>query len=96
MLIPLIRIVSTGRDFSLSQIFVNVSQIIYIQEDLNFKRKLKEGIVSLDLHQSTGFSRIKLDNGGLTEEVVVVGEPEIIKAKIDSHHYKFKKALLQG
>ena len=96
MLIPFIKITKSGRDYTLRQIFVNPTQIVYVQEDIIFKRKLKEGIISLDLHQSTGFSKVRIHNGGSTEDVTIVGTPEMIREKIERTSISSRKQLLQG
>ena len=95
MLVPFIKITKSGRDYTLKQIYINPIQIMYVQEDELFKRKLKEGIISLDLHQSTGFSKIRLDNSGISEEIVVVGTPDIIRKKIDTTVTASRRQLLQ-
>jgi hypothetical protein len=96
MLIPFIKISKSGRDYTLKQILINPMQIIYVHEDELFKRKLKEGVISLDIHQSTGFSKIRLDNSGITEEITVVGTPDLIHRKIESGVLSSRRQLLQG
>jgi len=95
MLVKLIKIMKTGRNYSLKQILVNPSQILYIQEDEKFTSDLREGVVSLDLHQSTGFSKIRLDSNGIFEELTVVGDPDIIQRKIENVVFSSKKQLLR-
>ena len=96
MLVPFVRIIRVGRDYTFKQIFINPLQISYIHEDEACKAKLKEHIESLNLHESTGFSRIKLDNAGLMEEITVVGSPEMIQKKIQSNIVISRKQLLRG
>jgi len=95
MLVRLVRIVRSGRDYTLKQIYVNPLQISYIQEDEDHKVKLKEHIVSLNLHESTGFSKIRLDNGGSFEEITVLGSPEMIHEKIQAKVTNSRKQLLR-
>tara|TARA_Y100000592_G_C5480411_1_gene325107 strand:- start:4116 stop:4406 length:291 start_codon:yes stop_codon:yes gene_type:complete len=95
MLVKLIKIMKSGRDYSLKQIFVNPSQILYIQEDERFISDLREGAISLDIHQSTGFSKIRLDSNGIYEELTVVGDPEIIQRKIENVIFSTRKQLLR-
>lgn len=93
MLVPLIKITKSGRDYFLEKIFINPKQIIYVWEDNEFKQKLKEGAMSIDLHQSTGFSKIKINLNNQTEIITVVGDPSMIETKISS---KQTKTLLKG
>lgn len=93
MLIGLIQIFKNGRDYFLEKIYINPSQIIYMQEDKVFKRKLKEGVISLDLNQSCDFTRIRIKMDTYTKEVTVMGNPEIIESKINSLG---RKQLLKG
>ncbi len=95
MLIELVKIIKTGKDYTLKQIFVNPKHVVYLQEDENFKRKLKEGIISLDLHQSTGFSKLRLESNGMREELTVIGEPNLIIRKMDSVALRNQKQLLR-
>ena len=93
MLIPLIRIkMITGEKYILQQIYVNPVQIVYISEDYKLIQKLKEGKISLDLHVSTGFTKIKMHLNGYVEEITVVGAPDIIEQKINST----SRRLLKG
>ena len=95
MLVRLIKIIKSGRDYSLKQIYVNPSQILYIQEDDRFTNDLKEGVMSIDIHQTTGFSKIRLDTNGIFEELTVIGEPEVIHRKIESAIFSSRKKLLR-
>ena len=95
MLVKLIKIIKSGKNYSLKQIFVNPSQILYIQEDERFMNQLKEGVISLDIHQSTGFSKIRLDSNGTYEELTVIGDPEIIQRKIEGVIFSTRKQLLR-
>ena len=95
MLVELIKIIKNGRDYTLKQIFVNPKHVVYLQEDEAFKRKLKEGIISLDLHQSTGFSKLRIEANGIHEELTVIGDPSLIIKKIDSVIVHSRKQLLR-
>ncbi len=96
MLVPFVKILKTGRDYALKQILINPNQITYVQEDEGLKRKLDEGTLSLGLHKSTGFSKIRLDNSGFLEEIIVIGTPDMVQKKIEASSRASYKQLLQG
>ena len=95
MLIRLTRITKNNNDFFLKEIFVNPSQISYLYEDDKMKKYLMEGMISFDLNRSTGFTKLKLENAGRSEEFTVVGDPHLIEQKI-RHCLQNKRQLLKG
>ena len=95
MLIELVRVIKFGNDYTLKKVFINPKQIIYVQADDAMLRTLNEGGIPLDLHQSTGFSKVKLESNGLIEDMVVVGDPEIIHEKIRRNFIMNNKQLLR-
>jgi len=95
MLIRLTRITKNNNDFFLKEIFVNPSQISYLYEDDKMKKYLMEGMISFDLNRSTGFTKLKLENSGLSEEFTVVGDPRLIEQKI-RQCLQNKRQLLKG
>ena len=96
MLIKMIRISQHNSVYSLKEVFINPKQITYIYEDEFMKKCLHEGTVSLDLHPSTSFTKIRLDGRGLQEEFTVIGDPNSIKETIRSSVLTDKRELLKG
>jgi len=95
VLVKLIKIIQTGNNYSLKEIFVNPKQISYLLEDEIMKEKLLEGTVSINLHQSTSFTKIRLDNSGLREEFTVIGDPYLIEQKIKKTIREDRRQLLR-
>ena len=89
MLIPVIRIIKAGPDYYLKEVFINPRKIVYMSEEVSFKRNLNEGKINLGLHPGTEFTKIKLNMSDHVEEIVVVGSPKTIEGKF----YNVKKLL---
>lgn len=89
MLIPVIRIFKTGADYFLKEIFINPRKIVYMSEEVSFKRRLLEGKINLGLHPGTEFTKIKLNMSDHIEEIILVGNPKTIESKF----YSVKKLL---
>jgi hypothetical protein len=96
MLVRLTRIIKSNNDFSLKEIFINPSEVSYLVEDEGMKRDLKEGIISFNFHQSTGFTRLHIKSSGSLEEFTVIGDPHLIEEKIRNSILQGRKQLLKG
>ena len=89
MLIPVVQIVKSGREYILKEVYINPRKIIYMSEERLYKQNLEEGKIKLDLHPNTTFTNIKISMSDHTKEIIVVGDPEMIEGKF----YKVKKLL---
>ncbi len=95
MLVELIQIKQdTNGNYSLSNVYINPQQIVFISENKSMKQKLVEGKLNLGLNQSfTNFSNIRMNHHNYASELVVVGDPGLIEQKI---FLKTQKQLLKG
>ena len=91
MLVELIQVKKDTRGhYSLSTVYINPQQIVYISENKTMKRDLQEGKMSLGLNQNfTNFSNIRMNHQNHATEMTVIGDPGLIEQKI------FKKSQKQ-
>ncbi len=93
----MIKLVQITRElnnsYSLSQIYLNPSHIIYMSEDTYTKRHLDEGQMRLGIDKEATFTKIKINENSKISEIIVVGSPSAVEAKIISNT---KKQLLRG
>jgi hypothetical protein len=89
MLIPVVQILKSGLSYSLKEIYINPRKIIYMSEERSYRKSLTEGAIKLDLHPNTAFTRIKMSMNDHTEEIIVIGGPQVIESKF----FKVKKLL---
>lgn len=68
--------------FTLREVYVNPKHIISLREDARFKQKLNEGVLPPDLDERQKFTRVTIDKGNAGQEIVVVGPPSAIEAKM--------------
>ena len=95
MLVELVQIKQDTRgNYSLSSVFVNPQQIVYLSENRAMKSNLQEGKLGLGLNQNfTNFTDIRLNHNSHASEITVVGDPGLIESKIFS---KEQKQLLKS
>lgn len=95
MLIELIQIKEDiNGNYSLKNIYVNSSQIVFLSENKSMRQKLQEGKIKLGLNQNfTNFTNIRMNGIGYVTEITVVGDPGLIETKIFN---KQQKQLLKG
>ena len=92
-MIKLIEIVQTHRsDYTLREIFINPSHVVYLREDVNMKSRLTEGMLPEGLDTRQSFTKLQVHNGTTGSEFVVVGSPSIIENKLNGN----RKELLHG
>ena len=82
-----------SQDYYLSEVLINTSQIIYMSENEELGKLLREGKVNLGLNHAAVFTNLKLNmqNEGLGQ-ITVVGDPLTIEAKMNK---KATKILLR-
>ena len=68
--------------FTLREVYVNPKHIISLREDVNFEKKLHEGILPAELDERQRFTRLTIDKGNAGLEIVVVGPPTVVEAKM--------------
>ena len=92
MLVELVQVVSNGNSYSLSKIYLNPRHIVFISEDRRTQSLIKESN-NLDLAPETTFSKIRINDAGLSREISVVGDPTMIESKI---FRKKRQNILRG
>ena len=93
MLVELIQVVeSDSNGVGLSKIYLNPKHIVFISENRRMQSVIRESS-NLDLSPSTTFSTIRINEGGLSREISVVGDPSTIESKI---HRKKRQNILRG
>lgn len=94
MLVELVQVKQIGDNYTLSTVYVNPNQIVFMNEDMRMRQKLQEGKLKLGLNQNlTAFTRIRMNMTGYVEEITVVGDPGLVETKIFN---KTSKQLLRG
>ena len=94
MLVELIQLRQRNNIYSLSPVYINPQQIVFLSEDLKMKQQLQEGKLNLGLNQNfTSFTRIRMNMSDYVQEIIVVGDPGLIESKI---YAKTSKQLLRG
>ena len=80
--------------YYLSEVVVNPVHIVYMAEDDNMNRLLKEGVINIGLNDNVSFTRIRMASkkDGIQEEIVVVGTPTSVQTKM----LKSNRMLLRG
>jgi len=73
---------NSKQKFTLREIYVNPKHIISLREDAHFVNKLNEGLLPDELDQRQKFTRMVIDKGHTGLEIIVVGAPNIIEAKM--------------
>ena len=92
MLISLVKITKDPyNDYTLDNIYINPSHIVFMCEDRRYKMDLMENKINLDLDKNIEFTKIKLSDAASHEEVIVVGSPSTIQSKMHTQ----KKILLR-
>ena len=77
-------------DFYLTEVSINVAQILFMSENKYYKNMLSEGKLNLDLNQGAIFTDLRLNS---KQTITVVGAPSMIETKI---LLKTNKQLLKG
>ncbi len=94
MLVELIQLRQRNNTYSLSPVYINPQQIVFLSEVLKMKQHLQEGKLNLGLNQNfTSFTRIRMNMSDYVQEIIVVGDPGLIESKIFA---KTSKQLLRG
>ena len=92
-MVKLVEIVQTFKqEYSLREIFINPSHVVYLREDTNMQTRLTEGKLPEGLDTRQTFTKIQVHNGTTGSEFIVVGPPHLIENKLKGD----PKELLHG
>ena len=83
--------ITENKDYKLREVYINPEHVVFMREDHNALRLLKEEQLPNDLDQRQRFTRITLNKGSNGQELVVVGNPEMTEKKLFSN-----KQVLRG
>ena len=92
MLVELVQVINNGTGYSLSKIYLNTRHIVFISEDQRTQSLIRESN-NLGLAPETTFSKIRINDAGLSREISVVGDPTMIESKI---FRKKRQNILRG
>ena len=92
MLVELVQVINNGTGYSLSKIYLNPRHIVFISEDQRTQSLIRESN-NLGLAPETTFSKIRINDAGLSREISVVGDPTMIESKI---FRKKRQNILRG
>jgi len=83
---------NSKQKFTLREVYINPKHVVSLREDTHFKQKLNEGMLPEGLSNEQRFTRVTIDKGHTGLEIVAVGHPGMIEAKMRGE----KRELLQG
>ncbi len=93
MLVEMVRIkFNNDGSYGVSTILVNPKHIVYLAEDERANSLMSEGKLNVGFNEHIMFTKVKLSDSGLLNEITVIGSPESLKSKIFSQ----KRKLLRG
>ena len=84
--------IAEGRDYRLREIYINSAHVVLMREDDHSLRLLSEDRLPSGLDKRQRFTRILLQKGSSGQEVVVVGQPELVEKKL----FAVDKKILRG
>jgi len=92
MLVELTKVEVIKGSPSISRVYVNPQHVVSVVEDNLSYNNLKEGLIEAGVHEQFSVSKMILYSGGSeTETVMIMGNPRLIKEKLDG-----KRQILRG
>ena len=83
--------VTTGRRYSLREVFVNPEHVVMVREEHQMKNLNEQGILTEGLNKDHRFSKITIDKGTTGTDIVVIGDPNTVETALNKRSY-----LLRG
>ena len=83
--------VSSGRKYSLREVFVNPEHVVMVREEHQMRNLNEQGMLTEGLNKSHRFSKVTIDKGTTGTEIVVVGNPNSIETALNR-----RRAVLKG
>ena len=83
--------VTTNARYALREVFVNPEHVVLVREEYRLKQLNEQGLIDEDLDVNHRFSKITIDKGNTSTEIVVIGAPEMIERTLQKN-----KQLLRG
>ena len=82
--------VTTGRRYSLREVFVNPEHVVMVREEHQMKNLNEQGILTEGLNKDHRFSKITIDKGTTGTEIVVIGDPMTVESALNTRSYVLK------
>ena len=83
--------VSSGRKYSLREVFVNPEHVVMVREEHQMSNLNEQGMLTEGLNKGHRFSKVTIDKGTTGTEIVVVGDPNSIETALNR-----RRAVLKG
>jgi len=85
------RTLTTQKEYSLREVFVNPEHVIMIREDPNIQNLNEQGRLLEGLNPDHKFTKLTINRGHTGTEIIVVGCPHVIENTLNE-----KRGLLKG
>ena len=82
--------VTTGRRYSLREVFVNPEHVVMVREEHQIKNLNEQGMLTEGLDKQHRFSKITIDKGTTGTEIVVIGDPVAVETALNKRSYVLK------
>lgn len=82
--------VTTGRKYSLREVFVNPEHVVMVREEHQMKNLNEQGILTEGLNKDHRFSKITIDKGSTGTDIVVIGDPNTVETALNRRSYVLK------
>lgn len=82
--------VTTGRRYSLREVFVNPEHVVMVREEHQMKSLNEKGMLSEGLDKQHRFSKITIDKGTTGTEIIVIGDPNTVETVLNKRNYVLK------
>jgi len=82
--------VTTGRRYSLREVFVNPEHVVMVREEHQMKNLNEQGMLTEGLDKQHRFSKITIDKGTTGTEIVVIGDPMTVESALNTRIYVLK------
>jgi len=82
--------VTTGRRYSLREVFVNPEHVVMVREEHQMKNLNEQGMLTEGLNKEHRFSKITIDKGTTGTEIVVIGDPMTVENALNTRSYVLK------
>jgi ketopantoate reductase len=82
--------VTTGRRYSLREVFVNPEHVVMVREDHQLRALNEHGMLTEGLKKEHRFSKITIDKGTTGTEIIVIGDPNAVETVLNKRNYVLK------
>ena len=80
-----------GAQFTLEELWINQDTVVKISAARGHQQLLRDGLMSPDLDQNHSFTSVTLNNCGVMETHVVVGDPGTVAASLNKNNSRLLK-----